>query len=92
MSIEDQEILSEKNFRIFIDSGRTIDDIGKELGIEELDGVCGRLYMDDLFIQCWGSNWLLEIGNEEYSEVDGYSLSDLEYILFDWAESDGHFK
>lgn len=73
---------------LFRRSGRDVEDISKIAGLDGLDleGVAGRVYLDNAYIEKHDGEWLLTIYNESWStSADGETLATLEQRLYDWC-------
>ena len=79
----------DQNLQTFRESVRYVENL-YEAGIPDIEG-SGNVYMDGLlYIARLGeSDWHLPIGNHEYISEN---LSELEELLFDFAEDEGYFE
>lgn len=68
-------------FSIFQSGGREVFDLGAETGLDYLDGIPGRVYANDLYIERHDGGLCLTIENCSYSGTQ----AELERILFDWS-------
>lgn len=76
-------------FDEFRATGRDVDDLDKFVPDMDLDGVGGRIYLDDdgpLWIERFGGGWLLTV---ERSQYQGEDLEPLEKTLYNFALGEG---
>jgi hypothetical protein len=74
-------------FEQFRATGRDVADIGPTLGLPEMHGVCGRVYVGDLHIVFLLSRrWSVIVGNRETVSAE---LVDCERALYEFAVDEG---